>query len=557
MKNILIINLRRIGDVYTTGHLINSLSKTQGNSVSMLVYKESEKAAVNLKNIANLHVIDRKQIITLKSNKLFSDGFAIEQLMSQLQSIKDQKWDEIINYSNDMVGAYICSYLKDSAEKITGVHFNQNRSVVTSSDWEILFNDVIPVIKYAPIHFVDCYHKMTGTTLCREGEKLITNSVHNATAFSNMNTIRKSLGAAENVSKIIGIQLKTSDVSKDIPEEMLIELLQLIQRNNELIPVLLIAPTEEERKYATTINERFDNDLVVIEADLEAVASVLMNIDILVTPDTAIKHIADLTETPVLEISLGHAPFLKQGSYSTGSLILSDLIVERNFNRSANENSKETTSGIKAQDIVSSLLYFFTKTKSIRPRLSNNVTLYSCSFDQLGARYSVIAGTVDAQTEIHRLMSRQLINMVYEENESDAIYNDVVDFGTTAATSWCSSEKVFVTNVMKDLLGTLRSLIQSQENRKSSRDFVHNLGKLITHSDANSLVQIPVMMFKTKLESINAKSFEENAKKVEVLIYDLKTDVQKVLHCIKKVEENILIQKKEEFMQRTPEASGN
>jgi len=64
---------------------------------------------------------------------------------------------------------------------------------------------------------------------------------------------------------------------------------------------------------------------------LQAVASVLMNIDLLVTPDTAIKHIADLTDTPVIEVSLGHAPFLKQGSYNCESLILSDDITTREF----------------------------------------------------------------------------------------------------------------------------------------------------------------------------------------------------------------------------------
>lgn len=557
MKNILIINLRRIGDVYSTGHLLNSLSTNKENSVSLLVYKESEKAATNLKNVSSLHVIDRKEIITLKSNKLFSDGFSIERLFNQLQSIRNQKWDEIINYSNDLVGAYICSYLKESSDKIIGVHFNENRNVVTNSDWEILFNDVLPSVKYAPMHFVDCYHKMIGVKSNLIGEKIITDPAHNATVFSNMSTIRKGLSTAESASKIIGLQLKTADANKDIPEETLTQLIQLIRQNDEFIPVVLIAPTEEERKYAAVINQKFNNELVVIEADLRAVASVLMNLDILVTPDTAIKHIADLTETPVLEISLGYAPFLKQGSYSAGSLILTDFINDRNFKRVKNQSNEGAKTNIKAQDIMSSLMYHFTKTKSIRPRLSNDVTLYTCSFDHLGARYSVVAGTVDAQTEIHRLMSRQLINVVYDECESVDIYNDVIDFGIAAATNWSTTEKTNITNVMKDLLGTLRSLLQSQENRKSAKDFVNHLGKLIAHAEISSLIQIPVTMFKTKIESINAKTFEENSKEVEILLYDLKADIQKILLCIKKLEDNILIQKKEEFMNRTSEISSN
>jgi hypothetical protein len=43
-------------------------------------------------------------------------------------------------------------------------------------------------------------------------------------------------------------------------------------------------------------------------------------------------------------------------------------------------------------------------------------------------------------------------------------------------------------------------------------------------------------MFKGKIESINTKSFHENAKEVEILLYELKTDIQKVLFCLKEVE---------------------
>jgi len=97
--------------------LINSLTADQETSVSLLVYGDSKAAANNLKNVAHQYVIDRKEIITLKTNKLFSDGFALEQLFITMAAIKSQQWDEIINFSNDMVGAYLTSYLKSSSKK--------------------------------------------------------------------------------------------------------------------------------------------------------------------------------------------------------------------------------------------------------------------------------------------------------------------------------------------------------------------------------------------------------------------------------------------------------
>ncbi|MBC7429705.1 MAG: hypothetical protein H7336_13900 [Bacteriovorax sp.] len=550
MKKILIINLRRLGDVFSTAHLINSLTNGTGNQVSLLTYKESSRASENLKNVTNLFEIDRKEIITLKTNKLFSDGFAFEQLFMQVNGIKNQEWDQVINYSNDVVGAYLASYLKDSAKQVIGVHYSHKRNIITQNDWELLFNDVLPIVKYAPIHFVDCYHKMTGTTLIKDGEKLNTNPSYNETAFSNINAVRREYGS-EGQTKIIAIQMKTADPAKDISENTLHELVHLIKKNSEMIPFLLIAPNDDERRMASEFNKVHNGEIVVVEADLQAVASVLMNIDLLVTPDTAIKHIADLTDTPVLEISLGHAPFLKQGSYTKDALILTDIISSREFTT----GKAIRPTAITATDIMSCIFYSMTQIKTIKPRLSNGVTLYQASFDQMGIRYSPIAGAINTDIEIHRLMSRQLINSMFEENPDASIYRDVVNLDLKTATEWTNIEKSVVTNVMKDILGTLRSLLQSVENRKSSRDFVMNLGKLIAHVDSESLVQIPVSIFKSKLESINAKTFEENTKEVEVLLYELKSDMQKILQCLKELDAQISTSKMEDIIMRNLETT--
>lgn len=226
------------------------------------------------------------------------------------------------------------------------------------------------------------------------------------------------------------------------------------------------------------------------------------------------------------------------------------MISNRGFTR---ENANGRTN-ISAPDIMASVLYSLTKAKTIKPRLSQGVTLYQSSFDQMGIRYTPIAGTIDTQIEIHRLMSRQLINTMFEQNPDANIYRDVCNLDLNMATEWTNNEKSIVTNVMKDILGTLRSLLQCSENRKSSRDFVMNLGKLMSHIESESLVQIPVSMFKSKIESINVKTFEENAKEVEVLLYELKSDMQKILQCLKELEIQINASKMEDMITRNLES---
>lgn len=549
MKKTLIVNLRRLGDVYSTGHLISSLKSQGETEISLLVYKEASKAAKNLENVSEVFEIDRQELITIMNNKLFTDSYALDQLYSTLQPIKDGKWDTIVNFSNDMVGAYLCSYLNTSAENIIGVHFNDQRNVVTQNLWEIIFNDVLTNVHQSPVHFVDCYHKMLGLQHSSNGTKVKINETHFNTTKENLTAIKSSV-AKDGVSpKTIGIQLTTSSATKNISENTLVEFIRQLNSVGEFIPLILIAPTNEERTLANQLNSHFDNELIVVEADLNALASVISNIDLLVTPDTVTKHVADLTNTPTIEISLGEAPFLKQGSYRDGSYILTDSISKRTFKADANFKTS-----ISAKDIFATVLHHFSNAKSIRPILSEDVTLYRATNGQQGINYVPVAGSIEFDSEILRLMSKQFINVLTGSEESEQLYVDISGLGSNAVSSWCQTEKAIVTEIMKDLLGTLRALLQSAETKRNSREFVMNLGRLMNHCDESSVAQIATLIFKTKIESINAKSFEENAKEVETLLYELKSNLQKNLSCIKTLEEKIHTQKKEEFMQKSSPA---
>ena len=549
MKSILIVNLRRLGDIYTTSHLINSLTSSSNCQISTLVYKESEAAAKTIKNITNVYTIDRKEIITLKSNKLFSDGYALEHLFSQMQSVQSQSWDTIINFSNDLVGTYLCSYLEDSTKKIIGVHFNPNRVLQTQPDWEMLYNYVLPEIKYSPIHFVDCLHQMTETPVIKNGEKLKTNTNYNEIAFKNLSALRQS--AKENTSdvKIIGIQLKTSEAQKNPPEEMMHDLVNLLHESEQYVPVILIAPNDEDRKMVEEFNKAHNNDIVIVEAELVALTSVLMNIDLLISPDTAIKHMADLTETPVIELSLGHAPFLKQGTYSKDSLILTNLISTRTFKK--NESQKQPL--FNAQDILIAISTYLNRENS-NLLLTPGVTLYKSSIDELGVNYNPILGTIDKVAELSRLANRQLIFSMFVRSDQKLHMSFSKDYNSPETQAWISEQKESVTEVMKDLLGTLRTLLQMIENKKASSDFIQNLGKLMAHSEISNITQIPVLMFKGKIESIDAKSFTENAKEVEILLYELKADIQKVLFCLKEIENNFSTSKMDTMVMRAQES---
>lgn len=535
--------MRRLGDVYSTAHLINSLSQGQRCEISLLVYNESEPAAQNLVKVKKIYTVDRLELITITTNKLFTSALALDRLMSMITPIKEQEWDMVINYSNDQTGAYLASFLQSATKKTIGIHYNKERNIETSSMWEIIFNDVLPSVPYAPIHFVDCYHRMAQVPIAISGDKIKTNKAYDESALENITNIRTQFGHGPVSSKIVGIQITTSSTTKSLPISLTKDLIKMYKDSGTFIPLIFIAPTAIERELANTINEEFGNELIVVEANLNALASVLSNIDLLITPDTAIKHIADLTNCPVIEISLGEAPFLKQGSFRKDALILTDLISNRNA------DSNETL--ITAQDIFASSIFYFSKSKSFQPRLSSGITLYSCEIDHIGAYYIPIAGENCPSIEITRLMSRQFITSLLDNYESNEIYNEILTLGSNATFEWCKNEKTMITEIMKDLLGTLRSLLQSLENKRSSRDFIINLSKLMGHEDHYSSSQVAIIIFKTKVEAISAKTFEENTREVELLLYELKSFLQINLARVKKLEDCAEEARKNKFMNRS------
>lgn len=523
MKNILIINLRRLGDIYSTSHLINSLYYGEAANITLLTYKENIKAAKNIKNVSKIIEIDRKEIITLMKNKLFSSAFAFEKLFETMKGIKSTHWDSVINYSNDNVSTLLATYLKSSAKNITGIHYSNDRRIEINNSWELLFNEILPTIKHSPIHFVDCYHNMLGISLLKDGDKLITNPKHNEHAFNQFNQIKKErqLEAA----KLIGIQLKTSSAAKDIPEKVLVELIMLLSKNSNVLPLLLIAPIEEERKIAQDINEYFDNQLVIIEADLKSVASVLLNLDLLITPDTVIKHIADLVETPVLELSIGNAPLLKQGTYSRDGLILSDCL-------SLKESLEFCETNIKASDVNACALYALSSTKLVKPLLSENVVLYSTKFDDLGINYIPSAGTIETKIETQRLVERELVHSLYKRHEFITNAESFQKLEPAIALEWITKEKENLTLINKEILGTIRDLILCMEKKQSSKNFILSLDDLMNKADEASFAQIPLKIFKFYFDSLYSKNLAENTKVVESLLYALKDDLHKAVDCL-------------------------
>ncbi len=542
VKKYLIINLKRNGDIFNMANTIQAIkSKNENALISVLIFEEFKKAALALNEVENIYTIDRKKILTYKKNKIFSDGMAINLFEEQINEVAQKKWDYVFNYSNDRVSTHLTSYLKDNSTKHLGIRFNDYCNVEYSSEWSLLFNDILPELKYAPINFRDAYNRIAGVEQNRVSIPLKTREEYNKTAHLNFSEIRR-MESGEGEIKIIGIQVSASHQYKTIPYNELIALIDELYMTPEFFPVLLGAPTDADRTLISTINGEFNNSLVSIEADFFALSSVMINLDALITPDTSIKHVADLLDIPSVELSLGESPIFKQGSVNTKSVIITPNIKDRSFKKKEVESSRELKDlnfRIKYTDIISSLNYILGNSETIESSsLSNGISIYSPIEDELGSRLSLLAGERENEIETQRLMARAYILKRLTGSEDLGIYNEISTYKHAETLEWINSQRDYITESSKALLGTLRAVIQIDGSEKSVVNFVKSLTQLCSFCEVeSSLIKIPALRFRARLEALNTSDFRESAKEVEGLLYEYKSDIQHQVETLKSLQD--------------------
>lgn len=544
MERLLIVNLKRLGDVFQAGHLIKSLlADNPKREIHLLCYEESLGAAKVLRGISKVHTINRKKIISYYKNNIYSDGLAFNELNESLAEISNTNFSKVLNYSNDKVSTFISTYLcQTTGASPLGITFSPRQTINYSSPHALLLNDVLTQTSFTPYSFNEIIHKICGIKeVHNQNETIKSSKNHDRTAINNLDRLRTLKNPDSNKVSIVGIQLCSASQAKDINEKTIIETVRLINNSETMIPILLVAPFEAERKKANSINKEFDNKLVSVEADFIALPSVLKSLDLLVTPDTAIKHLADNLSLPVVEISLGHAPMYKQGTNNHNSAIISESGHGRIFKENGEpleqvQKNNMRLSGSYVFNTVNSLLGNPEEIQDIPNQ--NQFCLYRPWKTQDGHFLMPQAGPYSSSFEARRVMARAICQKITSGVIDDGFLEQAYSVITKKEFQLAiEDEKLSLSSVTKDLLSTLRGLIQTQEDKGKAPVFIEALERLLSRCFDNSLSAIPALIFRAKVESLNSNSLEENFKEVETHLYQLKDNLQSCLFVFKRVED--------------------
>ncbi len=490
MQNLLIINLDGPESILFTGTLINSIKSYLPDArICYLGLQEEINYFKALPFFEEFFPIEKKKIKTYLKGKIYPDALAINSLEKTISNVCKNSWDAIIHTGNSFEGATISSLinLKTLNANFYGKKLESTNTIFPSNHW-FLCQESLKYYKFNPLANLEYLH--LGNNLFFDPQ--IPKKVHG--------------------HKKIGIQLPINPDDTFLPFQTIVEVIELLRSSEDYSPLLLVDFNHINKDYFSKLNRYFNYELDIAYLDFENTKKILIFLDCLISGKSQIKFIAHYEGVPLIEIT---------DQLENALIGPKSLIIKKGLER------------IKGEDIYNLLKgNFFLNPVDFQ--------LFSCTQDRIGYRLARLNGPFQIQEEITRLMARYLIGAIYLQERDETILSDIGDFPQKEALDWINKEKRLVEEISGKILNTLRLLSLIGENLSYKRDFVSSLDEVLSFSNMDNLISLPILIFKYQIENSNT----EEIKVFENFIFNLKELTQIVLSSIRDLENQIWNRKK-------------
>ncbi|RLA64240.1 MAG: hypothetical protein DRQ88_05165 [Epsilonproteobacteria bacterium] len=499
MKNILILGLDSAEYLFTLGRLIKSMPDQK---ISLLILDKEINAAGLIPGVDEIYTIESNKICGHLKNELFSDALAINLLSESLAKVEQKTWDKIINFGTTEFGRYLSSYLclKHPESSFIGYRYDRAGELIPIDPWHTL-SYALRDYKFYPLNELEVSHLSLETTL-------------------QLSSIAKN---EEQGDIKVGIQIPRFTDDKNLSFKTLIEFIDILKTDLNYFPILLFDPADSNDEYAGKINRYFDNELEIISTNYLNLTKVLPLLDSLITIKSNLKNLAQQMGIPVIEIICGEEQL--GVTWAPGERDITVISMDR----------------IKGEDLYNVLTQQF---ELIDPELK----IYHSQQDLIGARPIQLIGDRILSRDISISMSRYLIGKLYLNISESKILDEMILTPVEYLNEWQLQEKKFLAEVSRIILNSLRLLKQISESEQKINEFVESIDELISLGKSNSLVSIPILLFKYQIDLIPSKTELES---IEKLIFNLKEGVQIVITVLKDLENAIWNKKKRIIIEKS------
>ncbi|MEW6263524.1 MAG: glycosyltransferase family 9 protein [Thermodesulfobacteriota bacterium] len=320
MTDILVIQLAHLGDFLQTTPLLAALkSFDPERKLTVLVSSAQGDLARKYDLVDEVIEID---LAELKKQALPQDRLsqALLNLKRSLGFLARRKFDRIINLNTSRVAALIGAL--PSAGRREGPRIGTDRSQLLTSPWASFIMNLMPRRRLLRFNLVDLWN-----SFAESGNKPAGGLLY------PMNHGRRSAARALLGSKIrgplVGLQLGSRNEARQWPAANFAALAAGLMEKERGRIILLGALSENDlgrtvmTELAAMCPDRGPDVINLIgRTSLDELAGVLAELDLLVTTDTGVMHLAAALKKQILALFMGPAWVHETGPYGPGHVIL-------------------------------------------------------------------------------------------------------------------------------------------------------------------------------------------------------------------------------------------
>lgn len=307
---ILIVQLARLGDIYMSWPIARALKRKNSESQIHFLVREKFQMALNGLEANDKTVLFKTEsILNDAVNNSDEPTFELER---QLNEIKSENYDLIINLTFSPVSSYICYFLSDQKTKVLGYTRNTDSSFCLQDMISTFYYAQVGIEKFNRFHIIDIFASLCDVDLTSEDFSYPTHLTLNSPIKENY----------------ITIQLGASSKSKTLSPFIWSRVIKKFLDFNLGYKVVLLGSKEEESLSQEIFSFNSQSDIInlVGKTQLHEIFPILKSSTLHVGGDSVFVHICNLTQTPCLNLSFESVKFWETGPRSKGSFVLLNIL---------------------------------------------------------------------------------------------------------------------------------------------------------------------------------------------------------------------------------------
>ncbi|MDH4152406.1 MAG: glycosyltransferase family 9 protein [Nitrospira sp.] len=316
MKQVLIVNITRMGDLVQMGALLSRLQEEwPGVAVDLVVDRRFAPVASLLKGLREVIAFDFHELID-ESRALVKDVVALyQEAAAWVKPLAERRYDRVINLTFNKPSALLAGFI--GAPDIRGAQSAWDGGIVIEHPWMAYFSDFHQFRRLNRFNLVDIY-ALGGSGPGTFAPLRLTVS-HEARAWAKQ-VLAES-------SSWIAVQAGASDGMKAWRPHLFGQALAQVSKRWQ-DGILFIGSREEEATIAEVVRvyrAAGGQNLVKTMAGrttLDQLAGLLGECRLLLTNDTGPMHVGVAVGTSVIDLSVGHVDFQETGPYGPGHWVV-------------------------------------------------------------------------------------------------------------------------------------------------------------------------------------------------------------------------------------------